>query len=187
MRDYKNQLDSSDVSFFIGKTVDKTLTLGLNTLYVIGKPDIENIMRVLTQYVGEDEIKHIYFGAEQSFKVSTYEDMEEWTPTIQHFLTLDYWCTLDLDISLINFVHETDLSSWNKFIPLLSVKVPYANDLGYNAVIKIDDVSFNHSNHGVWCHQVHSLMDYNNYTGWGDYADDVVVKPVLLNDSSREL
>lgn len=184
MRDYKNQLDSGSVKFFVGKTVEKTLTHGCNTLYVIGEPDIEEIVRVITQYTGEDEITHIYFGAEQSFKVSTYEDMEEWTPTIQHFLTLDYWCTLDLDLSLVNFVHETDLAGWNKFIPLLSVKIPYATDLGYNAVIKIDDVGFSHSNNGVWCHQIHDLMSYNNYTNWSAYADDMVVTPTLLNDES---
>jgi hypothetical protein len=137
---------------------------------------------VLTQYIGEDEITHIYFGAEQSFKVSTYEDMEDWTPTIQHFLTLDYSCTLDLDVSLINFVHETDLVSWNRFIPMISVKVPYASDLGYNAVIKIDDVAFNHSNYGVWCHQVRDLMDYNKYTCWSEYSDDTVVTASNLNN-----
>jgi len=184
MREYKNQFEasSSDVKFFVGKNVEHTLTNGMNTLYVIGIPDIEEIIRVLTQYIGEDEITHIYFGAEKSFKVVTYEDMEEWTPTIQHFLTLDYWCTLDLDSSLLNFIHETDLVSWNKFIPMLSVKIPYASDLGYNAVIKIDDVDFNHSNTGVWCHQIHDLLDYSKYTCWSEYADDTVVNALSINE-----
>ena len=173
----------SDVNFFVGKNKEYTITKGQNTLYVIGIPDIEEITRVLTQYVGKDEITHIYFGTEQSFKVSTYEDMEEWTPVIQHFLVLDYWCTLDLDLSLVNFVHETDLVSWNKFIPMLSVKIPYATNLGYNAIVKIDDVQFNHSNCGVWCHQVHDLMDYSKYTKWSDYADDTVVTALGHNNA----
>jgi hypothetical protein len=101
--------------------------------------------------------------------------MEEWTPTIQHFLTLEFWCTLDLDISLVNFIHETDMCSWNRFIPMLSVKVPYANELGYNAIIKIDDVEFNYSNHGVWVHHLHDLMSYKSFTSWSAYDDDVVV------------
>jgi hypothetical protein len=175
MKEYKNQPDSTNVKFFVGVNADHTLTKGVGTLYVIGKPDIEEIIRVLTQYVGVDEISHIYFGAEQSFKVATYEDMEEWTPVIQHFLTLDYWCTLDLDLSLVNFVHETDLISWNKFIPMLSVKIPYVSDLGYNAVIKLDDVAFNQTNTGVWCHQIHDLLSYQKYTCWSAYADDTAV------------
>ena len=182
MKAYKNQLDPADVQFYVGISQEHTLAKGLNTLYVIGEPDIEEIVRVLTQYAGVDEIKHISFGAEQSFKVTTYEAMEEWTPVIQHFLTLDYWCTLDLDLSLVNFVHETDLVSWNNFIPMLSVKMPYIADLGYNAVVKIDDVNFNQTNNGIWCHQVHDLMSYASYTNWTAYEDDTVVIATSTNE-----
>ena len=174
--------DTADVKFFVGRNMENTLTKNHNTLYIIGQPDIEEIMRVLTQYIGKDEITHIYFGAEQSFKVTTYEDMDEWTPTIQHFLTLDYWCTLDLDLSLINFVHETDLTSWNRFIPMISVKIPYAGDQGYHAVIKVDDVAFNQTNMGVWCHQLHDLMDYSKYTCWSDYSEDTVVNATITGE-----
>jgi len=184
MKEYKNSTNNTNVQFFVGKNVEYTLSNGRITLYIIGIPDIEEITRVITQYTKEEEtenITHLYFGAEQSFKVSTYEEMERWLPTIQHFLTLDFWCTLDLDISLINFVHETELISWNKFIPLLSAKIPYIQDLGYNAVIKFDDTQFNHSNHGVWCHQIHDLMCYDRYTAWSEYADDVAILDVELN------
>jgi hypothetical protein len=176
MRDYQNKVSPTDVTFFIGNNEDNSITKGFNTLFIIGVPDIEEIARVLTQYNGEEEVTHIYFGAEQSFKVSTYEDMSEWIPVIQHFLTLDYWCTLDLDLSLLNFIHETELSSWNQFVPVISVKIPYISDLGYNAIVKIDDSDFNHSNVGVWCHRTHDLMSYDKYTPWGKYADDVVVR-----------
>jgi hypothetical protein len=176
MRDYQNTISAKDVTFYIGKNVDTTVTKGHNTLFVIGIPDIEEVARVLTQHTDEDEITHIYFGAEQSFKVSTYEDMGGWTPVIQHFLTLDYWCSLDVDLSLVNFIHETDLSSWNQFVPVVSVKMPYITDLGYNAIVKIDDTDFNQSNAGVWCHRAHDLMSYDNYTPWNSYADDRVVR-----------
>jgi len=182
MREYKNQSNNTNVQFFVGKNPEHTPAKDLPTLYVIGVPDIEEIIRIITQYMGKDEIKHIYFGAEQSFTVSTHEDMAEWIAIIQHFLTLDYWCTLDFDLSLVNFINESDLISWNRFIPLVSVKVPYAHNLGYNAVIKIDDTQFNHSNYGIWCHRVHDLLDYNKYTKWSDYADDVIVKDELLDD-----
>jgi len=175
VRDFKNHLWSPSIKFYVGIHKENSMAQGCKTLYVIGEPDIEEISRRLTQYDGEDEITHIFFGANHSFKVSTYEEMEEWTPTIQHFLTLDLWCTLDLDMSLVNFVHETDMCSWNRFIPMLSVKVPYVNDLGYNAIIKIDDVEFNYSNYGVWTHQMHDLMSYKSFTSWDEYKDDIVV------------
>jgi hypothetical protein len=175
-RDFKNQLSSTDVQFYVGVYKESTITKEHITLYVIGEPDIEEITRRLTQYSDDFDITHIVFGAAHSFKVSTYEDFEEWLPAIQHFLTLDYWCTLELDISLVNFIHETDVCSWSRFIPMISVKLPYIRDLGYNAVIKIDDVDFNYSNHGVWCHLVHDLTNYDSFTSWDAYKDDFVIK-----------
>lgn len=164
-----------DVRFYVGVHQENSFAKGKKTLYVIGEPDIEDITRRLTQYNGEDEILHIFFGAEKSFKVSTFEEMEVWTETIQHFLTLDYWCTLEIDVSLVNFVHETDLSSWNRFIPMVSVKIPYMRDLGYNAVVKFDDVEFNYSNYGVWSHQIHNLMSNESFTSWDAYSNDMIV------------
>lgn len=166
---------NEDVRFFVGVHQENSFAKGKKTLYVIGEPDIEDITRRLTQYKGEDEILHIFFGAEKSFKVSTFEEMEGWTECVQHFLTLDYWCTIEFDISLVNFIHETDLSSWNRFIPMVSVKIPYMRDLGYNAVVKFDDVEFNYSNYGVWSHQIHNLMSNEAFTSWDAYGDDTVV------------
>jgi len=186
VRDFKNNTYPAGVRFFVGVHQDNSFAIGQNTLYVIGEPDIEGIARRIAQYNGEDEITHIFFGAERSFKVSTYEDMEEWTSTIQHFLTLDYWCTLELDASLVNFIHETDLSSWNRFIPMVSVKIPYVRDLGYNAVVKIDDVEFNYSNYGVWTHKVHDLMSNETFTSWDAYGSDMVVMEPQIDEIDVE-
>lgn len=174
-REYKDSGEDNNVEFFVGKEVENTLVKGANTLFVVGEPDIELVARRLTQYIGDDEITHIYFGANQSFKVSTYEDMDEWLPTIQHFLTLDYWCTLDLDVALVGFIQDSMLIQYSQFIPMISVKIPSAKDLGYNAVIKIDDADFDYSNNGVWCHQLHDLMSYDKFTSWYAYRDDTVV------------
>jgi hypothetical protein len=183
LRDFKNDIPPSGVQFYVGVYQENSIARGNNTLYVIGEPDIEEVIRRLTQYNGEDEITHIFFGAEHSFKVSTFEEMESWTETIQHFLTLEYWCTLDVDVSLVNFIHETDLSSWNKFIPMLSVKIPYSRDLGYNAVVKIDDVEFNHSNYGIWTHALHDLMSFDKFTSWDAYNEDVIVMETIDDEN----
>jgi hypothetical protein len=184
IRDFKNHLEPMDVEFYVGKQQGNSIVNGFNTLYVVGEPDIENISRRLTQYSGEDEIIHIFFGASHSFKVSTFEEMVDWVSTIQHFLTLDYWCTLDMDVSLVNFIHETDLSSWNRFIPTLSVKIPYIRDLGYNAIVKIDDSEYQYSNNGVWNHRIHDLMSPESFTPWDAYNGDVIVTENMDDEES---
>ena len=46
------------------------------------------------------------------------------------------------------------------------------SELNYNACIKIDDADFDHSNAGVWIHQVHDLLDRDKFTDWTKYNDD---------------
>jgi hypothetical protein len=58
---------------------------------------------------------------------------------------------------------------------MISVKLPYVTQLGYNATIKIDDRDFNFSNPGVWCHDLHGLLDRKNHTNWTQYTKDTVI------------
>ena len=80
--------------------------------------------------------------------------------------------TLDYDVEYHEWVLETGMTERHNFIPLLSVKLPYVNQLGYNACIKIDDSDFKHSNPGVWIHQVHDLLDREKFTDWTKYGND---------------
>ena len=186
--DQHSEIDIEKVKFFIGKNAEKTPSFGKNTLFVIGEPDIEEIARVIAQHKGTEEITHIHFGAERSFVISTYQNMEDdWLPVIVHFLTLDYWCTLEVDSSVTNIIHESKLTTYTRFIPLISVKIPFVNELGYNGVLKIDDVQYNHSNVGVWCHMTHDLLDRFNYTGWDDYNDDYVLTPETLQTEDKTI
>ena len=45
-----------------------------------------------------------------------------------------------------------------------------------NATIKIDDVDFNATNQGVWCHQLNKLLDADKLTEWSAYANDEIIK-----------
>lgn len=170
------EVDPKDVKFLVNTYQEHTLAYGKQTLTIFGEPDLEEIARVIAQYT-DVEIEHLHFGAERSFTCTTLDAMEDWIANIKHFLTLDYWVTLEVDLQLINLLQESGLAQWNRFIPLISVKIPFAYELGYNASIKIDDVQFNHSNTGIWCHQIHDLLDYKKYTCWSDYKDDIIVKP----------
>jgi hypothetical protein len=92
------------------------------------------------------------------------------------FIGRGYWCTLDIDVSEIEGLLETGLTEHNHFIPMISVKLPYLQQLGYNATIKLDDKDFAASNPGVWCHQVHELLDRKKFTDWSQYTKDEIVR-----------
>jgi hypothetical protein len=164
--------DNSKVEFFTGFEVEKTPAYYLETLFVVGLQPVEKVTAHLT-----DSIRHIYFGANQSFtKETATNKWNEWTRLIRHFLDAGYMCTLDFDVSLVEDVLECGLTENRRFIPQISVKIPYINLLGYNATLKIDDIDFDKSNPGVWCHRVHDLMDTEKFTDWEQYKSDTVIK-----------
>jgi hypothetical protein len=55
---------------------------------------------------------------------------------------------------------------------MISAKLPYLQQLGYNATIKIDDKDFQATNPGVWCHSVQSLIRRRVFTPWDHYTKD---------------
>jgi hypothetical protein len=87
-----------------------------------------------------------------------------------------YWCTLDIDVREVEGLLESGLTEHHKFIPMISVKMPYLQQLGYNATIKLDDKDFAATNPGVWCHSLHSLTDRSTFTNWSKYTKDEFIK-----------
>jgi hypothetical protein len=59
---------------------------------------------------------------------------------------------------------------------MISVKLPYIRQFGYNATIKLDDKDFAATNPGVWCHSLHDLQNYKVFTDWSKYTKDEVIK-----------
>jgi len=165
-RTYNNK-QSNSVSFFTGLEVENTPALGLSTLFVVGTHPIDKINENL-----KTNIDHIFFGANHSFEISTAESAAAWEIMIDHFVNSDRLITLDFDISLVDFVLETGWCEKNNFIPLVSAKIPYVEQLGYNAVLKIDDVDFDRSNPGVWCHHLRGLQSIGAFTPWRAYRKD---------------
>ena len=121
-------------------------------------------------------INHIYFGANQSFKSSADKDWNGWSDMVKGILSAGYWATLDIEPAEIETLLETGLCEYRKFIPMISVKLPYIDQLNYNATIKIDDIGFEATNPGVWCHRVHDLKDTATFTNWDAYTEDKVIK-----------
>lgn len=155
--------------FFTGTEVEHTPAFGLRTLFVVGVHPVDVIAANL------QGCEHIYFGANMSFPRLDLHDASgwrAWEQMIVYFLNLDYLCTLDIDVSCVEGLVESELAEHDNFIPMISVKMPYINLLGYNATVKIDDKGFRATNPGVWCHSVHDLKNRRVFTDWSKYSRD---------------
>jgi hypothetical protein len=163
------------VKLFTGIEIERTPAYGMKTLFVVG---IQNWREVVSHAV-DHECKHIYFGANQSFPKINGDDArvwKQWEHMIQSCLNADYWCTLDLDVNCAEGLLEGPLVESRRFIPQLSVKIPYLTQLGYNATIKIDDKDFDATNPGVWCHRLRDLTTTESFTDWDQYTQDTIIK-----------
>ena len=94
---------------------------------------------------------------------------------ISHFRKKDRLCTLDFDAVDTEDVLDFGFTEYNNFIPMISVKLPYLQQLGYNATIKLDDKDFDSTNPGVWCHSLHELQNRCNFTDWSKYTKDEII------------
>ena len=161
--------------FFVGTEVEHTPAYGKKTLFVVGVQAVSDIQDWLDDLSSYEPIEHIYFGANQSFPKLQFNDAEGWSAwenMITPFLEQGYHCTLDIDVSCVEGLCESGLVEHFLFIPMISVKVPYIDLLGYNATIKIDDKGFCATNPGVWCHSVHDLKNRQVFTDWSKYSKD---------------
>jgi len=164
-----NREGHDNVSFFYGTEVEHTPAFGKKTLFVVGVQTKEDIFYRI------QGCEHIYFGANQSFPNPHINDAGAWClweNMILAFVETEYLCTLDIDVRCVEGLVESRLVEYRNFIPMISVKVPYLQQLGYNATIKIDDKDFDATNPGVWCHSLHALTNPANFTSWREYTKD---------------
>ena len=156
---------------FLGTEVEHTATYGMKTLFVVGVVPVKQVLEEALRH----DVEHIYLGANQSFDLGEI-DLTEWNYLITQCIDADYWVTLDYDLGYHHDVLALCLQDCNRFISMISVKLPSIDKLNYNATLKIDDTDFEHSNPGVWCHSVHNLQKRNLFTHWSKYTQDQVIK-----------
>ena len=164
-----NREGHENTKFFYGTEVEHTPALGKKTLFVVGVQSIDDIAANI------QGCEHIYFGANQSFPTIDTNDYVKWTQwenMILSFLQKGYLCTLDIDVGCVEGLLESSLPEDDNFIPMISVKLPYIRQLGYNAVLKLDDKDFAATNPGVWCHSIHELQNRDHFTDWSKYTKD---------------
>ena len=168
-RDYDSG-QADNVAFFIGNEVEHTPAYGMRTLFVTGLQPVEEIAKHL------QGCKHIFFGANHSYKPGAGSKWKEWEDMIMYFLDRDYLCSLDIGIEEVEEFNEGGLCEYNNFIPQIRVPIPYIKLWNYNTMLKIDDKDFNATNPGVWSHSLHELMDRKKFTDWSKYSNDEIIK-----------
>lgn len=168
-----NRPEHHNAKFFIGTEVEHTPAYGHKTLFVVGLQSTKEILDILGN---QQHITHVYFGANMSFPSSIRTNdavfWDPWDNMIQGCLDAGYLCTLDIDIACVEGLLESGLTENHNFIPMISVKLPYINQLGYNATLKLDDKDFRATNPGVWCHSLHTLQKRSVFTDWSKYTKD---------------
>jgi hypothetical protein len=175
-RNYESGI-TDDITFFTGIEIEHTPAHGMKTLFVAGQHDPYVIMELARNH----HCQHIYFGANQSFPKLQFNDADQWRLWENMIYVCldaddDFWCTLDLDLAQVEGLLESGLTEKRQFIPQISVKLPYLQQLGYNATIKIDDKDFKATNPGVWCHNLHDLLGRDKFTSWDQYGKDEIIK-----------
>jgi len=169
-RDYSTG-QKDDVTFFVGDEIEHTPAYGMKTLFVVGRQSIETIKHVLK----DQDIQHIFFGANHSFNPQGYDEHESWETMITYFLEQGYWCSLDIPMNQVEEFNDGGLNDYDRFIPQIRVPIPYIKLWNYNTMIKIDDRGFRATNPGVWTHSLHKLKDRECFTDWDCYKNDRVL------------
>lgn len=175
-RDYKHQ-PKDTVNFFVGTEVEHTPAYGKRTLFVVGRKtphEIEN-------WYLEQDCEHIYLGANMSFTPE-----EDWDLTVLPLLKRGYLVTLDFTAENVEWILDSGYTEYRNFIAMISVKLPYIEQLGYNACLKLDDRDFAATNPGVWVHSVHDLMSRSQYTSWEEYKNDLPIQEFLVDNMQQD-
>ena len=167
-----NRAGHESADFFFGDEVEHTPAHGMPTLFVIGYQQQESIEQALSRCL---HVKHIFFGANDSYQPTTPAEHTAWENVIQTFLDRGFFCSLDIPFQYVSKFHEGGLCERDRFIPIIKVPIPHIRLWNYNTCVKIDDRDFADSNPGVWVHELHDLMDRSRFTDWSQYEKDDII------------
>jgi len=157
----------NDIDFFYGFEVENTPAKGLGTVWIVGLP---------TDCYGVTAVAHGYsqlrMGANNSFNPTSTAEWERWEEVLLYALDNGVeWVSLEFGIEHYNRVLESCVIEYPNFIPILKIDMPYINQLGYNAVLKIGDTK-EKTNPGNWTVYVQELISRKAYTHHTHYPQE---------------
>jgi|TARA_Y100000114_G_scaffold77340_1_gene71064 hypothetical protein len=168
-RDYKDGI-KENAHFFVGQEVEKTATEGMHTLFVVGLQKTAKVMRYAEKY----KCKHIYFGANHSYKVLDGSEVESIAGQLKYFLNKGYYVTMDTNPAS-RFDNILTLLTNPKFTLVYGIRMDNIMDMKGNVIIKLDDADFKATNPGIWCWSVRDMIDDKHFTDWNEYGDDEII------------
>ena len=93
-RPYESGVNDTAI-FFTGIEVEKTPAYNMQTLFVVGLQSADNIVTKTLE--SHYPCKHIYLGANHSFKNIDKDHIQALMNVIDDLLAKAYWVTLDID------------------------------------------------------------------------------------------
>jgi len=160
---------------YIKKEIENMLTKGMKTLYING---IDNIVGMddddITKIVDTSIIQKCtvirIIGFSMDPNADEFKEWEPWEKLINTILDkTNVMCVFEFDSKYVESFLETGLAEKDNLVPVVNVNLPYNNQLGYNAVIKIADNQNQNTNPGTWCHQLHDLKSLESFTHWNAF------------------
>ena len=170
-RDYNTgHYDNTEVKIFTGLEIEHTLAYGKKTLFLAtNNLSIDEILTLATS----NGCEAVYYGANRTFM----PQIETHLFQIKKLLDNGYYVTIDYPYVDHKEIKKRFSLIWNepRFIPFCSVIFENSDD-DQQLHFKIDDVTFRHSNPGVWTMSMQEFKRKSGFTDWDQYSKDEIIK-----------
>ena len=170
-RDYNSgHFGNESVKAFTGLEIEHTLAYGKKTLFLATNGfDTDQVLELATLH----DCEAIYYGANRTFQYNIGTHVFQMKKLLDH----GYYITIDYPYADHEEVKKRFALIWNepKFIPFCSIIFKDSDD-DKQLHFKIDDVTFRHSNPGVWTMSMKKFKDNSGFTDWDQYKQDEIVK-----------
>ena len=170
-RDYNSgHFGNESVKAFTGLEIEHTLAYGKQTLFLASNGfDTEQVLALATLH----DCEAVYYGANRTFQYNIGTHVFQMKKLLEH----GYYVTIDYPYADHEEVKKKFALIWNepKFIPFCSIIFKDSDD-DKQLHFKIDDVTFRHSNPGVWTMSMKNFKDKSGFTDWDQYSKDEIIK-----------
>ena len=170
-RDYNSgHFGNESVKAFTGLEIEHTLAYGKKTLFLASNGfDTEQLLALATLH----DCEAVYYGANRTFQYNIGTHVFQ----MRKLLDNGYYVTIDYPYADHEEVKKRFALIWNepRFIPFCSIIFKDSDD-DRQLHFKIDDVTFKHSNPGVWTMSMKDYKDKAGFTDWDQYAKDEIIK-----------
>ncbi len=170
-RDYNSgHFGNESVKAFTGLEIEHTLAYGKQTLFLASNGfDTDQVLALATLH----DCEAVYYGANRTFQYNIGTHVFQMKKLLEH----GYYVTIDYRYAYHEEVKSRFALIWNepKFIPFCSIIFKDSDD-DKQLHFKIDDVTFRHSNPGVWTMSMKNFKDKSGFTDWDQYSKDEIIK-----------